>query len=86
MRVSITHHRAALDARDVFAREILLEGDLNDAEKAKVLEIADRCPVHVSLHRGSDVRTTLAQTAIPMSGEPSAKGEHMKIMEETRKK
>ena len=78
-----SHHRAALDARDVFVCEILLEGNLNDAERAKLLEIANRCPVHVSLHSGSDVRTTLAQTDIPMSGEPSAHGEHMKVMEES---
>ena len=30
-------------------RDIRLEGDLNDAERARLMEIADRCPVHRTL-------------------------------------
>ncbi|MGB5450424.1 MAG: bifunctional alpha/beta hydrolase/OsmC family protein [Woeseiaceae bacterium] len=45
---------------DEFRRTISLEGDLSDAERARMLEIADRCPVHLTLHGETKVRTTLA--------------------------
>jgi putative redox protein len=86
VRVNVTHHRSGLDARDVFAREILLEGELDDAQKAKLVDIAEHCPVHVSLHGGSDIQTTLVQPDRLMSNEPSINAEHMKIMEETCEK
>ena len=45
---------------DEFRRTISLEGNLTDAERARMLEIADRCPVHLTLHGETKVRTTLA--------------------------
>ena len=42
---------------DVFQREIRLVGALTDAERAKLLEIADKCPVHRTLEREIKVRT-----------------------------
>ncbi len=44
---------------DVFRREISFEGDLTDQEIKRLLEIADRCPVHKTLHNEVNVRTTL---------------------------
>jgi putative redox protein len=81
VQVSVLHHRASLAARDLFERTITLEGPLDEAQRARLLEIAERCPVHQTLDRGSDVRTTL--TAAP-AAEPSASGapEHMRDMEE----
>lgn len=35
---------------DRFQRLIWLQGDLSDAERQRLLEIADRCPVHRTLH------------------------------------
>lgn len=35
---------------DVIDRDIELVGDLDDATRARLLEIADRCPVHRTLH------------------------------------
>ncbi|HKJ20493.1 MAG TPA: alpha/beta fold hydrolase [Woeseiaceae bacterium] len=43
-----------------FNRELLLEGDLTEAQQARMLEIADRCPVHKTLHSEIKVRTRLA--------------------------
>ena len=83
VRVGVTHRRAGLAARDVFVREIVLEGELDDAQRAKLLEIADRCPVHTSLHRGSDIHTTLAETNRLVGDKVATNGEHAKIMEET---
>ena len=45
---------------DEFEREIALEGDLDEAQTGRLLEIADRCPVHRTLHGEIKVRTRLA--------------------------
>jgi len=45
---------------DEFRRTISLDGDLTDAERARMLEIADRCPVHLTLHGETKVRSDLA--------------------------
>ena len=48
------------DRIDVFTRSIHLEGDLNDEQCQRLLEIADRCPVHRTLDSGAIVETVLA--------------------------
>ncbi|MEQ9574826.1 MAG: OsmC family protein, partial [Rhodospirillales bacterium] len=35
---------------DRIVRDLHFEGDLSDEQKAKLLEIADKCPVHKTLH------------------------------------
>lgn len=44
---------------DRFTRTIVLEGPLDEEQRARILEIADRCPVDLTLIRGSDVQTDL---------------------------
>lgn len=44
---------------DTFNREITLEGSLSDEQKKRLLEIADKCPVHRTLHSKTQVITTL---------------------------
>lgn len=48
------------DKIDSFKRTIHLEGNLTEAERARLLEIADRCPVHRTLEKSSQVLTELA--------------------------
>ena len=45
---------------DEFRRELEIEGALTDEQRQRMLEIADRCPVHRTLHGEVKVRTTLA--------------------------
>ncbi|WP_397543632.1 bifunctional alpha/beta hydrolase/OsmC family protein [Roseovarius salis] len=45
---------------DRFRRLIRLEGDLSSEQRQKLLEIADKCPVHRTLERSSHVETELA--------------------------
>ncbi len=46
---------------DTFMRRIVLTGpDLDDDQRARLLEIADRCPVHRTLERTSHIETELA--------------------------
>ena len=65
--VDITHAKEhAADAAepgakvDHFDRVIRLEGDLSEGQRARLLEIADKCPVHRTLERSSTVKTVLA--------------------------
>jgi putative redox protein len=44
---------------DQIARELELDGPLDDTQRARLLEIADRCPVHRTLHSEIHVETTL---------------------------
>lgn len=44
---------------DRFTRIVSMEGPLNDEQRRRILEIADRCPVDLTLVRGSDVQTRL---------------------------
>lgn len=44
---------------DTFLREIYFEGELDDSQKEKLLQIADKCPVHKTLHSPTQVITTL---------------------------
>lgn len=48
------------DKIDVFTRYIEIEGHLDDEQRARMLEIADRCPVHRTLEKGAKVETHLA--------------------------
>ncbi|WP_165184792.1 OsmC family protein [Caulobacter soli] len=45
---------------DVFERVITLDGDLDDAQRARLMEIAEACPVHKMLVAGSKVETRAA--------------------------
>ncbi len=44
---------------DVFTRDITLTGDLDEDQRQRLLAIADRCPVHMTLHRASQIETKL---------------------------
>jgi putative redox protein len=46
---------------DQLTREVVLHGPLTDAQRARLVEMADRCPVHRTLERGLKVRTRLAE-------------------------
>jgi uncharacterized OsmC-like protein len=45
---------------DQFTRQIRLEGALDAEQRQRLLEIADKCPVHRTLEAQSHIRTTLA--------------------------
>jgi len=46
---------------DTFSRELVFDGALDDEQKQRLLEIADRCPVHRTLHSEIRVTTTLVE-------------------------
>lgn len=61
VRVEVTWRRdpAAVPA-DLFERTITLGGDLDDVQRARLMEIAEACPVHKMLVAGSRVVTSMA--------------------------
>lgn len=71
LSVDVTHDRMhAQDAPstseriDRFRRMITLKGPLSQEQRSRLLEIADRCPVHRTLEAGAQVETVLLDTAI----------------------
>lgn len=44
---------------DHFYKKIELKGDLDDKQKDRLLEIADKCPVHKTLHLSAVIKTEL---------------------------
>ena len=67
VRVDVTHDKVhAQDAGgagperiDRFTREITLQGRLTPAERTRLLEIADRCPVHRTLEASAEIVTRM---------------------------
>jgi putative redox protein len=59
VEVCVEHRRAMPDGRDLFIRSIRLVGMLDDGQRARLLEIAKRCPVHRTLERGAEIQTAL---------------------------
>ena len=63
--VDVTHNSVhaqdtdGLSRIDHFRREIHLEGDLDEAQRARLMEIADRCPVHKTLETGAKIETVM---------------------------
>jgi putative redox protein len=77
--VRVLHGRSGLEGKDRFAREMVLEGELTPDQRRRLLEIANRCPVHLTLERGSDVVTVLAEEPLPghLDPEPTEHAEAM---------
>ena len=48
-------------AADHFRAELRLVGDLSADQRARLLEIADRCPAHRTLSSAASVETSLAE-------------------------
>ena len=69
VEVSLSHERNYLEDAgkaaeqnpqiEALIRKVQLIGPLSDSEKARLMEIADRCPVHRTLHNNPHVVTTL---------------------------
>ncbi len=70
VRVEVRHNKvhaqdaeAGGDRIDLFRRDITLEGDLDEDQRDRLLQIADKCPVHRTLEKGAKVETRLVQAA-----------------------
>jgi putative redox protein len=80
VRVCVGHARTkGDDPPDGFLREIALEGDLTDEQSARLIEIAERCPVHASLKQGARITTELVGQIVPLVDVEGA-GQHAQDM------
>jgi uncharacterized OsmC-like protein/alpha-beta hydrolase superfamily lysophospholipase len=70
--VFVNHAKRTAEPHDVFTRGITLEGHLEPAQQDRLIEIANKCPVHRTLEQGSLVETR--------------KKTHEEIRKESRKK
>jgi len=66
--------------RDRLDRHIAFDAPLGPAQNAKMLEIADKCPVHRTLMRGFEIGTRIGVPGEHAEGEPPA--EHERQMEQ----
>ncbi len=70
IQCDVTHNKSHLNSQqvegsrssmvDVFTRVIRLEGPLSEEQRQELLGVADRCPVHKTLHTQASIETHLA--------------------------
>lgn len=66
LRTAVGHMKeSASDRPDLFARKISFDGNLDEMQRARLLAIADRCPVHLSLEHGARIVTRLGDPPAP---------------------
>lgn len=80
VQTAVRHSRAGLQDKDRFDLSISLEGGLDQEQRTRLLEIAERCPVHLTLARGSEVAARLAPEAAQTR--PIESAGHMNCMVE----
>ena len=60
--VTVGHsRRRGTEPADLFTRRLLLKGDLSDEQRQRLVEIADKCPVHRTLENGAAMDTGLGE-------------------------
>ncbi|HEY1604760.1 MAG TPA: OsmC family protein [Allosphingosinicella sp.] len=70
-RVEVEHALVAADPpRDRFTRRILFDGPLAGDVRARLLEIAEKCPVHRTLRGGGSEIVTSAEAPAPIPVPP----------------
>jgi putative redox protein len=55
--IDLSHHKE--DDRSKITRKIWLEGDLDETQRARLADIAERTPVTLTLKAGADITTAL---------------------------
>ena len=69
IRTAVGHQKEAANAQpDLFNTRIAIEGAIDEEQRSRLLEIAERCPVHRTLERGS--RFTMAEGDPPAPCDP----------------
>ena len=79
-RVDVAHSRTG-EGRDLFTRRIDMAAPVDPDWQARLLEIADKCPVHRTLMRGFEIvtRSGTLEAPPPLPAEPA--GQHERDME-----
>lgn len=80
--VEVGHVAKTASARDVFTRKIGFTGALDGDQLARLLEIADRCPVHRTLTESAVVSTERLPGGRPDGGAPDDPEDHLHRMQD----
>lgn len=73
--VTLTHRkekRADNTVADVITRDISVTGALDDAQRQRLLEIANKCPVHRTLENRPEITSRLVNDAREPSAKPTS--------------
>lgn len=79
MAACVTHVKDRAGARDRFECTLRLDPGLDSERRSRLLEIADRCPVHQMLAAGADIVTRIATSQLDG---PRSEALHGRIIEE----
>lgn len=77
LSVRVTHRKGSPAARDRFERLIDL-ADADPEQRARLAQIAERCPVHLLIERGADITTILTEQQLNAG---AAEGLHARLVE-----
>ena len=79
LEVEVAHSR--IDGADRFTRQIRFGAGLDEEQRIRLLEIADRCPVHRTLDGGAEI-VTIAADRIEQGLGAEAAAQHAEDMRE----
>jgi len=80
--VEVGHTARTKSEVDRFVRKIAFQGDLDEAQHVRLLEIADRCPVHRTLTESATVETERLPHDQPDAGAEDSAEDHIHRMED----
>ncbi len=80
--VEVGHVAKTAAAPDHFTRKIGFGGGLDDTQQARLLEIADRCPVHRTLTESATVSTERLPEGRPDEGVEDSPEDHLHRMQD----
>ena len=80
--VEVGHTAKTASGPDRFVRKIAFQGALDEAQHARLLEIADRCPVHRTLTESAVVETERLPGDAPDAGAENCPDGHGRLMRE----
>ena len=80
--VEVGHAAKTASAPDHFTRKIGFGGGLDEAQQARLLEIADRCPVHRTLTESATVSTERLPGGRPDEGAEDSPEDHLLRMQD----
>jgi uncharacterized OsmC-like protein len=81
IQVSVSHHPSDDQAGATLERAIILEGDLSEAQRQRLLEVARYCPIDRTLRRGAEIDTSVS-TDICISA-PAATSDYLSDIEDS---
>jgi putative redox protein len=62
-KITVEVNFEKVDNKTIFSREILLQGQLDDEQRNRLVQIANACPVHKTLTNPIEIKTTLSENS-----------------------